>query len=108
MYPIAIIKNVTYDEVSEILGEAFLKEITEKVVPSVSDLELINNLRTLLKNALITTYTYQPLVGILSETNPAGITIYYSYDTAGRLTNKYRLNQTIGEIEQIESYEYEY
>jgi len=36
----------------------------------------LNNLRGI-PNALVTTYTYKPLVGMTSQTDPQGKTIYY-------------------------------
>jgi hypothetical protein len=45
----------------------------------------LNNLRTGLPNALVTTYTYDFVYGLSSVTDPAGRTNYYFYDGIGRL-----------------------
>lgn len=111
MYPLAVIKNATYEEVTNILGENFLEKVMEKSAPDVIDIEQINTLRTSLTNAMVTSYTYQPLTGILSETNPAGLSVYYTYDSSDRLIEKYRMaTDTTGTQvkELIESYTYTY
>ena len=45
----------------------------------------MNALRTSFPNAFIKTYTYDPLVGVTSITDPKGDTVYYTYDGLGRL-----------------------
>lgn len=49
------------------------------------NMTLLNNLRNALPESEITTYQYTPLLGLVSSTDPRGITIYYEYDTFGRL-----------------------
>ncbi|WP_459209097.1 RHS repeat domain-containing protein [Aquimarina rhabdastrellae] len=47
----------------------------------------LNNLRdfSTLTKAQITTYTYNPLIGVTSITDPRGETVYYQYDNFNRL-----------------------
>ena len=53
--------------------------------------------------ALITSYTYKPLVGITSETDPSGRTIFYEYDSFGRLI---RVKDDAGKILKEHNYNY--
>lgn len=45
----------------------------------------LNNLRTTFPLAMITTYTYDPIVGVTSVTDSRGDCVYYSYDEFQRL-----------------------
>ncbi|SHM95785.1 hypothetical protein SAMN05444484_11536, partial [Flavobacterium chilense] len=70
--PIAKIENATNAEVAAALGLSDINSIDE------SSLAGINNLRTTLPNAMITTYTYIPLVGVSTITDPKGDKITYT------------------------------
>ena len=52
-----------------------------------SNLAQLNGLRTNpnLSQAMVTTYTYEPLVGVTSITDPRGYTTTYIYDDFNRL-----------------------
>ncbi|WP_165769890.1 RHS repeat domain-containing protein [Flagellimonas pacifica] len=45
----------------------------------------LKNLRDAASSALATTYTYDPLIGVTSITDPRGNTVYYTYDAFNRL-----------------------
>ena len=77
---IAMIENATYAQVIAQLGApAASNGYTE------ADMIKLNNLRDTLTNANVTTYTYKPLVGISSVTDPRGQKTTYFYDSFGRL-----------------------
>jgi YD repeat-containing protein len=77
--PIAKIENATNAAVSTALGLSF-SAINE------SNMAALDNLRTGLPNAMVTTITYIPLVGVSTVTDPRGNTTYYEYDDFGRLS----------------------
>ncbi|WP_166923987.1 RHS repeat domain-containing protein [Flavobacterium poyangense] len=80
--PIAKIENATYDQVTSYVSN--LQNISN--TGTEADLiTALNALRASLPAAMVTTYTYIPLVGISTLTDPKGNKITYTYDTAGRL-----------------------
>lgn len=80
--PVAKIDGVAYDELPSSLVTDIQNETNEA--------QLIIKLQQLrddpaLAGGLVTTYTYDPWVGVTSETDPRGYTIYYEYDAQDRL-----------------------
>ncbi|ELR68724.1 hypothetical protein C900_05907 [Fulvivirga imtechensis AK7] len=57
--------------------------------------ERIDEIRVYPEHSLVTTYTYEPGMGITSSTNPNHQTIYYEYDEFGRLVTIRNQNKDI-------------
>ncbi|MEL4309177.1 hypothetical protein, partial [Joostella sp. CR20] len=74
-YPIAKIENATYQEVATALNTS----ITGLNAYTEANLGTINSLRSKLPNAQVTTYTYDPLVGISTITDARGVKTSYDY-----------------------------
>lgn len=102
-YPIAEIKNATYQDLVSALGTYTPESLAQMTAPPVN---LINDLRqsALLKDATITSYTYHPLFGVLSIGHPSGATTYYDYDNFGWLKEVYIMKN--GNKEILEKYSY--
>ncbi|MCL2650648.1 MAG: hypothetical protein FWD60_06440, partial [Candidatus Azobacteroides sp.] len=88
-YPIAKIINATYDQVKSALGysDDQIESLRTQTSPDVDNIS--NLLRTNLPNAQVAAYTYKPLVGMTTETDPRGVVTYYDYDNFGRLKKTY-------------------
>jgi YD repeat-containing protein len=112
-YPVGEIKNADYSVVEDVLGGA--ANIDEKGnmvdIPNVlpmTDATLTTFMAPLrtdpgLKNSLITTFTYDPQVGMTSSTDTNGKTTSYGFDAFGRL-------QTVKDFQQniLKMYSYYY
>ena len=113
-YPIAEIKNATYVNVAGVIGQTLIDRVASASIPSEADMAAINALRTnttTLKDMQITTYTYKPLVGMLTATDPSGVTTYYEYDDCGRLKETYIYKDNIiapANKQILQKYEYHY
>lgn len=75
LFPVLKGANVSLNNVQSVIGNqdiVSLNPVQEEILRRIPGAEF-------------TTYSYQPYVGILSETNPRGETIYYKYGTVNKL-----------------------
>ena len=111
--PIAKIEGAKYSDVSASVGEIISYSDIDAnppqgTTPEQTEQNLINKLDEFRKKAelsgnQITTYTYDPLIGVRTITPPSGIREYYNYDTANRLNEVKDINGNI-----LKTYEYHY
>lgn len=103
-HPVLEIKNADYSAIVNALGGL---TVISTLAGSNPDKTTIDGLAATLKGALptaqITTYTYDPLIGMTSQTDAKGMTTYYEYDEFQRL--KY-VKDHYGNIIKANSYHY--
>ena len=112
-YPVAKIVGFDYtDVIGFIGGQTAVDNLWNKSNPTQEEIETI---RTTLTNAgaLVTSYTYKPAVGMMTQTDFRGITTYYEYDGLGRLTEikvgkKDTPDDTNVAMKSVETYDYNY
>lgn len=102
-FPVAKVENSTIEVVRGCFTSSELSNIENGSYDDSEMRNQLNKIRTLLPGAFVTTYTYAPLIGITSETDPAGRTTYYEYDNYGRLKLIKDQNTNI-----VKKYEYNY
>ncbi len=105
-YPIAEIKNATYAQVQSVLTQTTIDQLAS--ASPGTDAQVRQTLQVLrtdprLKKAMVTTYTYAPLIGMTSKTDENNITTFFEYDAFQRLKNAKDRDGNI-----IKNYNYHY
>ncbi|GEM_PF-2868188 len=92
-YPIAKIANGTYSDISSYISSlvSFAQADNDRTIGYVGNegalrqaLDAMRDDPTL-SHTQISSYTYDPLIGVTSMTDPRGYTMYYEYDSLYRL-----------------------
>jgi YD repeat-containing protein len=100
--PVVEVVGASYQTISGMVSSSVLSDVN----PDPSTLRSqLNAIRTGLSstNALVTTYTYNPMLGISSVTDPNNRTSYFEYDAFGRLQ---LIKDKDGNI--VKTFEYKY
>lgn len=98
-YPVLKVEGATYAEVMTKFDSGALGAINNGSITATS----FDAYRPLFPNAMITSYTYKPLVGVTSITAPNGQTETYNYDASNRLKS---IVNDKGEV--LKTFEYNY
>lgn len=83
-YPVAKVAGKPYNDVVSQSG-VNLSLVNDLTVDDAAMRAELGKLRYMPGNFLAMTYTYKPSIGMSSETDPTGKTIYYEYDHKNRL-----------------------
>jgi YD repeat-containing protein len=105
-YLVAKITNTTLTAVQQAMAGNNLTQAMLDNAATSTDAQMrtwLATLRTSLTNSQVTTYTYAPITGMTSATDPKGETTYYEYDSFQRLMN---IKNKDGNI--VKHYDYHY
>ena len=79
--------------------------LSKASAPDAAKLKALRN-HSALSGAQVSAFTYKPLVGVTSMTDPSGKTVYYGYDPLGRLKESYYYEGSAKCL--LQQYEYHY
>lgn len=100
-FPVARVDNATYDQI--LSSGVVLATINNLATTDASMRTELQKIRNALPNAQVTSYTYDPLVGVTSITDPKGYITYYNYDSFNRLAY---ISDQDGKV--VQEYRYHY
>lgn len=108
-YLVARLDNIRHsDVVNNTVLMDYINQLQNYTAYTTGLVQLNRDIRNALPpNVQITTCTYRPLIGMTTMTDPAGVTSYFEYDSAGRLQNSYSTDDS-GEMQPVQSYEYHF
>ena len=82
-YPIAKIENASYEDLVTALPG--ISTVAQVIALDENDLYLLNGLRTSNPEFMVSTFTFKPLVGMATVTDPRDYTMTFEYDSLNRL-----------------------
>ena len=89
-YVVAKVIGITYAQVQSVLTYSLYHQLITSTNPSLTALSSFRSaVNAIHPTAQCFTYQYNPLYGITSETDPSGHTVFYEYDSMGRLQEAY-------------------
>lgn len=103
-HPVARITGSIWTTVKQSIDTTYLYTGNEtQIIQQLTNLKnvFVNN-----SNVQVSTFLYKPLIGMASETDASGRTIYYEYDGLGRLKRIYLKENTIERTIQTFHYHY--
>jgi hypothetical protein len=101
-YPVIEVKNVPLSQVEAALDPTLLQYL--RAIPSDQDIQAAHSaLKNAFSKGMVSAFTYKPGVGLSSAIDPSGKTVFYVYDTLGRLK---LIKDMDGNI--IKQYQYNY
>lgn len=107
--PIAKITGLPYSVISSFTNDIITASDADAANPSNEEtlIDLLDVFRknSAFENAQVSTFTYDPLIGVTSITSPSGIREVYLYDFANRL-KEIRENNSSGKV--IKEFKYNY
>ncbi len=113
--PIAKVEGITYDGLTSLASPTAIVTASDNDAADPTKegllLEALNSFRknSQLAGMKITTYTYDPLIGVTSITPPSGIRQVFAYDAANRLKEtKVRSKNSAGAYTDKKASEYKY
>ncbi len=113
--PIARVEGISYDQLMAVASPTAIVTASDNDAADPSKegllLEALNTFRknSQLADRKVTTYTYDPLIGVTSITPPSGIRQVFTYDPANRLKEtKVRSKSSAGAYTDKKAAEYKY
>lgn len=109
-YPIAKLVSsneaISINELQTAMSAISLSGSDDKSAIDADIVQITNVISSFIQSIgsdMLTIYTYKPLVGLTSQTDPNGITTYYEYDNFGRL-----LSIKNNDNHVVQAYDYHY
>jgi hypothetical protein len=111
-YMVLAVQGATYETVGNVLGTVRLAAIQDATNPDGAFIEaaaedLRDSANPVLRDCLVTSFVFDPLVGMLSVTSPQGTKTEYRYDSSAKLIDVYHVLKDKSPV-LLEHYQYHY